>query len=306
MPYIHLDKKLKITIYSVSLVLAILPFMLIPLYINEIISSIRVIGFGIILVTSLKFNTIISLSLILGMLPYATIDFLNRRYVDAIDRDLGPFFKGLGESIRAGMTFIEALENISKVIYGPLSSELKKIIVRVELGSTLQDALEDFAKKIRLPNIQRAVVILITAHESGGKIVDVLDAAAEMYNMMRVYEEEKRTIINPYALTIYIAIFIYLFISFILIYVFFIPLRYMAAKGAIFASLSLDVSSYKTILLYSSILEALIGGLIVGKLKTGKTFSGLIHSIIMLGIVIIFYNIMDILGSMIQILPPGL
>jgi len=61
----------------------------------------------------------------------------------------------------------------------------------------------------------------------------------------------------------------------------------MISKGALFTSPVLDVESYKTILLYSSILEALIGGLIVRKLKTGKTLSGLIHSIIMLSIVII-------------------
>ncbi|RLF08110.1 MAG: hypothetical protein DRJ64_01680 [Thermoprotei archaeon] len=302
MPYIYLDKKRKVMVASVSIILALTPLFMIPFYINEIIESIRVIGFGIILVTSLKFNTILSLSIILGLLPYSIIDFLNRRYLDAIDRDLGPFFKGLGESIRAGMTFTEALENIAKVIFGPLSNELKKVIVRVEFGMTIRDALEDFAERINLPSIQRAVVILTTAHESGGKIVDVLDAAAEMYNMIRAYEEEKRTIIAPYAWTIYIAILIYLFISFILIYAFFIPLHYMATKGGLFA-VALDIPSYKTILFHSSILEALIGGFIVGKLKTGKTASGAIHSIIMLTIVIIFYNSMDILGKMIHIIP---
>ena len=306
MPYIHMDRNMKAIISAVSIILAIIPFLFIPLFLHDVLSSVRIIGFGIIIVTSLKFNTLLSLSLILGMLPYAIVDLLNRRYIDAIDRDLGPFFKGLGESIRAGMTFIEALENISRVIYGPLSNELKRIIVQVEFGSTLRKALENFADKIKLPNIQRAVIILITAHESGGKIVDVLDAAAEMYNMMHVYEEEKRTIINPYAWTIYIAVFIYLFISFVLIHAFFIPLHYMMSKGALFSSMGLDVPSYKTILLYSSILEALIGGLIVGKLKTGKTLSGLIHSIIMLLIVIIFYNTMDILGNMIHILPSNI
>ncbi len=306
MPYIYLDKNKKVLVISISLVLSIIPLFSLPLFTSEILKSIRFIGLGIIIITSLKFNTIISLSLILGMLPYAIIDFFNRRYLDAIDRDLGPFFKGLGESIRAGMTFTESLENISKVIFGPLSRELKKIIVQVEFGSTLEEALERFAERIRLPSIQRAVIILMTAHESGGKVVDVLDTAAEMYNMMRVYEEEKRTIINPYAWTIYIAIFIYLFISFILIYAFFIPLKYMTAKGALFVSATLDVESYKTILLYSSILEALIGGLIVGKLKTGKTMSGLIHCIIMLAIVILFYNTMDIFGSMIHVLPSNI
>ena len=118
MPYIYLDKKRKVMVASVSIILALTPLFMIPFYINEIIESIRVIGFGIILVTSLKFNTILSLSIILGLLPYSIIDFLNRRYLDAIDRDLGPFFKGLGESIRAGMTFTEALENIAKVIFG--------------------------------------------------------------------------------------------------------------------------------------------------------------------------------------------
>lgn len=303
MPYVYLTTSRKLAIASVSVALSLIPLLLLPLNMRELVGSLRSLGYGVTIITSTRVNTLIFSSIILGLLPYSVVDLLNRRYLDSIDRSLGPFFKGLGESIRAGMTFIEALENISRVLRGPLSDEMRKVIVKVEFGMTLNRALEDFAERVNIPNVRRAVTILTTAHDSGGKLIDVLDAAAEMYGMVRSYEEEKRTIISPYAWTVYMAILIYLFISFVLIYAFFVPLQHMSTKGGFLGSALLDVPSYTTILLYSSLMEASLGGLIVGKLRVGRISAGLLHSVVLSTIVLAFFNAMEIIGGSITIIP---
>lgn len=301
MPYIHLTTTRKLTLISAGIacfttVLAIT----LALYVKELKGSLVNIG-GIVIVTSLKINTLVIVAVALALLPAAVVDFLNRRYLDAIDRELGAFFSGLSEAVGAGMTMSQALEYVSKSIHGPLASEIKRVLTQIELGSTLEQALNDMVERLKLPSLRRAAVILITAHESGGRLVDVLSSAAESFLMLRAYEEERRTIIAPYFWTVYVALLVYIFVSFVLIYAFFKPLAVMSAQGALLGLGKVNVEVYRTLLLYSSALEGLFGGLIAGKLKTGKASAGLIHSVIMLFVVIAAFNVMEPIGTLIEL-----
>ena len=137
---------------------------------------------------------------------------------------------------------------------------------------------------------------MLTAHESGGKVVDVLDTAAEMQALLRAYEEERRTQVAPYAWIVYIAIGLFLAISFILIFAFLEPLSALASGAGRIPLSKIDVGTYKAILFVTSALQALLGGLIVGKLRSGSVYAGLVHSIILSLAVIAFFNFIDVYG----------
>ncbi len=301
MPYIRLTTYRKVMLIVLGLALALAPLSLLPLFLEELVISLRNIGLGIYLITSTKVNILLVSTLIMTLMPYAIVDFMNRRYVDIIDKTIPAFFKGISESIRAGMTFLEALRNAALTIGGPLGREIERALVRVEFGATIEDSLYRLAQEIKLPNLRRAITILITAHESGGKIIDVLDSAAEMYGIIRAYEEEKRVTLNPYAITVYVAMLLYLFIIYIITYTMFIPLSRMAA-GTTFLR-PVDIGIYKAVLFYSSTIEAIFGGLMVGKLKVGKVSAGLIHIVILLLIVIAFFTFVELYGEYLVFTP---
>ena len=296
MPFIVLTARRKALLAGLSVFLAFIPlFVLVTFYSEELLSQRLTPESPVI--KSTRINTLLVLSVLLGIFPYAVVDFFNRRYIDSINRNLGPFFKGLGESIRAGLPFIEALESVASITPGPLGSEMRNVIVKVELGMSLEEALQRLAEKLGVVSFKRAVIILITAYQSGGKVVDVLDSAAEMYAMLRAYEEERRTQVSPYFTVVYMAIAIFLFISFILIYVFVKPLAVLAGMGSAFGGMKFDVDAINAILFYTAAFQSFFGGLIIGKLKANRIGAGLLHTIFMLTITLVYFNLLEIYGD---------
>ena len=296
MPFIVLTARRKVLLAGLSVFLAFIPlFVLFTFYREELLSQRLTLDSPVI--KSTRINTLLVLSVLLGIVPYAVVDFFNRRYIDSINKNLGPFFKGLGESIRAGLPFIEALESVASITPGPLGSEMRNVIVKVELGMSLEEALHRLADKLGVVSFKRAVITLITAYQSGGKVVDVLDSAAEMYAMLRAYEEERRTQVSPYFTVVYVAIAIFLFISFILIYVFVKPLAVLAGMGSAFGGLRIDVASINAILFYTAAFQSFFGGLIIGKLKANRVGAGLLHTIFMLTITLVYFNLLEIYGD---------
>ncbi len=302
MPFIELNTVRKTLLATIGVTLSLAPIIiLVTLFLGEAFNSLRHIGLGIWIFTSTRVNVLITLSLVLAILPYTLVDYFNRKYVGVIDKALPDFFKGMAEAIRSGMTFLEALRHVSLTIGGPLGNEIKRALVRVELGDSVEASLENITSRIRLPALQRAVMILRTAYESGGRVIDVLESSAEIYGRLRTFEEEKSVVINPHSVTIYVATFVYLFLIFVLYNAFILPLGKLSGIARFVGGL--DPAVYKAIFYYSSAIEAIFGGLIVGKMRHGKISGGLIHVIIQLTIVMVFFLVIDYFGEHMVIIP---
>ncbi len=289
MLYLQLDFKRLALLFSLGLVLASIPVLYVLTELRgELFSSLKVVGGALVIVTSTRVNALLLASVILLFLPYAVVDSLNRLYIARITRILPHFFKSLAEAVRSGLTFHEALRSVAETMPGPLSIEIKRALTHVELGEPLGQALRKIPERIRDTNVEKAVTILTTANESGGRVIDVLETAAEIFAALRSYDEEKSTAINPHVITVYTSTMIYLVLALTILYVFVIPLGALQRTGGFFGAL--DPRLYETIMLYSGAMTAFFGGLIVGKLKHGRASAGLIHSALQLSMVsAVFY-----------------
>ncbi|QOJ79554.1 type II secretion system F family protein [Infirmifilum lucidum] len=284
MPYLQLDSRRLFLLFSLGLALASIPVLLVLTGLRgELLSSLKVVGGALVIVTSTRVNVLLLASIVLLFLPYAVVDSLNRLYVARITQVLPHFFKSLAEAVRSGLTFHGALRSVTETMPGSLSAEVKRALVHVELGEPLGQALRRIPERIRDANVEKAVTILITANESGGRVIDVLESAAEIFAALRSYDEEKSTTINPHVITVYASTIIYLVLALTILYVFVIPLGAIQRTGGFFGAL--DPRLYETIMLYSGAMTAFSGGLIAGKLKHGRASAGLIHSALQLSIV---------------------
>ena len=140
--------------------------------------------------------------------------------------------------------------------------------------------------------------ILIEASESGGKIVDVLEAAVSLFNQIAEYRDEREAQTRPYILLAYMGSIIFMVIAYVILFQFLAPLS-TAAETSEMMSVPivqnvLDISYYKAILFWASVMESIFGGLIAGKISSGRLAAGLIHSSILLAVTIVFFNIFTI------------
>lgn len=151
------------------------------------------------------------------------------------------------------------------------------------------------AKRLRHPVALRMCTILLEAQQTGGKLLEVLSMSVDLFSSLDAYREEQYTNMKPYMMTIYMATLTFLIIAFIMLHQFLAPLS--AAKGSAEINQSgllagvLDINYYASLLFWASLLESIFGGLTVGKIVDRDLAAGLRHSLILIVITLVFFNI---------------
>jgi len=231
--------------------------------------------------TSLDF---IFFAIFLGTGTFGIYEYLRLRRVRKIDDRFPDFVRDLAESRRAGMTFTKAILYASKGNYGVLTSEIKKISQQISWGSSVEEALAAFARRVNTKLIRRTISLIIEASRSGGNVADVLDAASKDAREIRLLERERRSNMMSYVAIIYVGMGVFLLIIAILC-VTLIPA--MTGEGSTALSAAMGGSGVITkadivpVFFYANLSQSIGMGLVTGVFEEGNIVSGVKHIFIM-------------------------
>jgi len=243
---------------------------------------------------SQKVNNTMALGLTIAFTFPAVIEFNNYRWGRQVDRNIPRFLRDVAEAVRSGITLPRALEEASQRDYGPLSKEIEHAISTFILGASWQDSLMSLARRLRRPSALRLCTILVEAHQTGGKMIEVLDASVDLFSSLQQHKEEQFSSMRPYIMAIYMATFIFLIIANVVLHQFLAPLHEASAGFTVSESGLLigvlDINYYSSILFWASIIESIFGGLIAGKIGERTLYAGLPHSVILCIATLIFFN----------------
>ncbi len=247
---------------------------------------------------SQRVNNTMALGIIIAFSFPAIVEFNNYKWGRQVDSNIPRFLRDVTEAVRSGLTLPRALEEASQRDYGPLSEELEHTISMFILGASWEDSLMSLAHRLRRPSALRLSTILIEAHQTGGKMIEVLDTSVNLFSSLDEYKEEQYSNMRPYMMTIYMATIIFLVIAYVVLHQFLIPLS-AASAGAIvqeagFLAGVLDVNYYNSLLFWASIIESIFGGLIAGKIGDRTLSAGLRHSVILCIVTLFFFNISSV------------
>ena len=100
---------------------------------------------------------------------------------------------------------------------------------------------------------------------------------------------------RPYMMTVYMATLTFLVMAFILLHQFLAPLYASSAKigmkeSGLLAGV-LDIDYYASLLFWASVLESIFGGLVIGKIVDRNLSAGLQHSVILVVVALVFFNV---------------
>lgn len=280
---LYFTKRQRIIIWAASILSSII------IILSPIILGIYVPKLPYIIPLDHNVNNIIMFGLILAILPPSIIEYWNYRWIKSAEEHLADLFRDLAESVRSGLTLPRAIEEAAKGNYGSLTHELKRVIVRFRLGVDIDKAILGLSENIPSTRVKMASIIISEALKSGGKVNEVLESASKLYSSIAEYEAERGAASKPYTLVIYTAMAIYLAVAYVLVNQFLYPLLSTTQVG-LFIKGVLDIRFYKSILYYSSFIEALIGGLLAGKIAVGQSLVGLRHSLILSILSFIIFN----------------
>lgn len=280
MPYLPLTRKTKVAIILLCMSLSLARLFALLLFEREALKFQNIGGTVIALPTTLEFNKAILEALILGLLPYTIIEVMNRSYINSIEAHIPVFMREIAEEITSGHPFMQALEIVALRSAGPLGHEIRKALYRVRLGETLEEAFSWLRSRIPSVKLSRVLIIIEVAGRSGGRVAEVLNTSAKIVALIESFEEERKSRIKPYVSTVYIALFMLLVISFILIEIFFRPFT-MVTEGPIFVS-GVSIAVYESIFFYIEIIESIFGGFVAGKIAEGSIKASFKHVLLLL------------------------
>jgi len=226
--------------------------------------------------------------------PFAFYEYARIRKMNLMEERFPEFLRDLSESRKAGMTMARAVEMAAKGDYGYLTPEIKKMAVQISWGLPFTEALRRFGERIKTPLVLRTTSLVVKASEAGGKISDVIEAAAKNVREIKILQAERKLEMQMYLLIIYVAFFVFLAVIVILSATF-LPEFAKATESASsvgsisFGNVSLD--EYKFIYLSTAIVQAVGNGVVAGMLGEGKMAAGLRHGTIMVIVTYILFRL---------------
>ncbi len=234
----------------------------------------------------LTMDDLIVLSLVVTIFPPAVANFLDQRWRDEVDRRIPEFLADVSQAGRTGVTLTRAIELSAKRKYGPLSSQLNRIITLISWGKSLEEAMKEFANNVNTRLARRTSILVEECNRSGGNTQEILEVMSEHISELHNIENERKGMIRPYIAIIYIAYFIFIVIDVMLVRTFFSQIldlqESMVEAGTALLGGTMDLGEMQRSMFHLVIIEAFFGGLIAGKMGEASLAAGLKHSLILI------------------------
>jgi archaeal flagellar protein FlaJ len=242
-----------------------------------LLSLFNIVGFG----SPVDFLVFAILS---GTGIYGMYEWLHFRRIYKIDSVFPDFVRDLAASRRAGMTFTNAILFTSKGNYGLLTNEIKKIAQQISWGSSIEDALTNFAKRINTKSVNRTISLIIEASRSGGNVAEVLDVAANDSRELKLMEAERKVNMASYVIVIYVAMFVFMAIIAMLAGVFIPTITGEEAQGlstTIGGTGLISQAAIVQVFYFATLVQSMGTGLVAGIFEDGNVHSSVKHVFIL-------------------------
>jgi tight adherence protein B len=135
----------------------------------------------------------------LTLLPFGYLNMKQRSRLRAFTEQLPDMLTLLVGALRAGYGLNQALDLVARRLSDPMATEIGNVVRAVNLGITIQRALEDAVTRVGSEDFNLVVVAMNVQHETGGNLAETLEIIGEtvrdrlrMLNEIRVLTSQQR------------------------------------------------------------------------------------------------------------------
>ena len=146
--------------------------------------------------------TFINLPLSVLILPFFTIPGLftyvvvqQEKRAQEIEKTAPDFLRQLSSMLQVGLSFENAMEDMSQYGEGPLYDEMRRTIIEIRMGRNFDDAWRAMAKRLKSKELERIFGIILDGRKSGSSISTVLsDVSDDLRDLMALKRERKSAV----------------------------------------------------------------------------------------------------------------
>ena len=96
----------------------------------------------------------------------------------AFNKQLADTITLLSNSLRAGSSFLQSIELVSRETPAPMGEEMGRVVREVNLGLGMEDALANLVRRIRSEDLDLMVTAIGVQQQVGGNLAEILDTIA--------------------------------------------------------------------------------------------------------------------------------
>lgn len=118
-------------------------------------------------------------ALILGWwIPRFYVGRRKARRLSAFNDHLADTITLVGNALRAGASFLQAIELVVRESQPPVSTEFNRVIREVNLGLPFEQALNNMVRRVRSDDLELMTTAITIQHQVGGNLAEILDSIA--------------------------------------------------------------------------------------------------------------------------------
>ena len=136
------------------------------------------------------------------ILPFFTIPILftyvivqQERRAQEIEKTAPDFLRQLSSMLQVGLSFENAMEDMSQNGKGPLYDEMRRTIIEIRMGRNFDEAWRAMSRRLKSKELERIFGIILDGRKSGSSISTVLsDVSDDLRDLMALKRERKSAV----------------------------------------------------------------------------------------------------------------
>jgi tight adherence protein B len=150
----------------------------IPLKANEFVAIqflaiMLALSFGMMMFKSIAVGVVFA---VFGyMLPLIWINIMKARRVREFNEQILDTLVMLANGLKAGYSFLQAMEMVSRETLPPMGTELKRVLKENSLGMNLEDTLMALNERVESEDWDLVTTVVLIQRQVGGNLAEILD-----------------------------------------------------------------------------------------------------------------------------------
>lgn len=129
----------------------------------------------LIFILSQNFITGLLVGLICLLIPRFLLKRAKNKRYKRFNGQIGDALVIMGNSLRAGFSFLQSMEMVSKEMPSPIADEFGRAIREMNLGTPTEEALLNITNRIESEDIDLVITAVLIQRQTGGNLAEVLD-----------------------------------------------------------------------------------------------------------------------------------
>jgi Flp pilus assembly protein TadB len=135
----------------------------------------------------------IFLILLGAVIPYFYIQYSKKKRDELLNNQIADSLTGMSNSLRAGYSFQQAMDMVSKETTGPLATEYRRTLREISMGITTEQALQNLIQRAENDDMELMISAVLIQRQIGGNLAEIFDKISDTIRQRIRMQGEVRT-----------------------------------------------------------------------------------------------------------------